>query len=93
MGDLCSMHKGLAQFFDEGGFREDRPAVACSGAECKGWCALRMRLKACSGAERQNGMEQRISKGLRHEKLLLWEREVALMSGTNPDAHIISIGI
>ncbi len=43
VGDLCSMHKGLAQVFDVSGYREDRPAVACSGAECKGWCALRMR--------------------------------------------------
>jgi hypothetical protein len=47
------------------------------GEKTNGWCVLRMRLQACSGAERQNGIEQRGNKGLRNEKSLLWEREVA----------------
>ena len=83
VGDLCSMHKGLAQVFDAGGFREDQPAVAWRETEWNCRCALRMRLQACSGAERQNGMEQ-MGKQVygRHEArmtsiFLLWEREVA----------------
>ncbi len=75
--------KGLAQVFDAGGFRKERPAVAWRETEWNCRCALRMRLQACSGAERQNGMEQ-MGKQVygRHEArmtsiFLLWEREVA----------------
>ena len=74
------MHKGLAQFFDVGGFGwvNQRFGFATRYEEKKQTAGVRCGCGCRLVAERKDktAWSKRKNKGLRNEKRLLWEREV-----------------